>query len=118
MKVKFAINTCYGGFGLEQNVQDTINALKTDRGLPNFEWIDSLKRTDKEMIEVIEKYQAEGIDVNDTFADVQIIEVEMKDPRYELVEYDGLESINTPDSIPWDIAETPELMDKFPQYYV
>jgi hypothetical protein len=56
----------------------------------------SLKRTDEDLVSVVESL---GEKANGKYADLQIAVVENK---YRIIEYDGAESVETPDDIEWD----------------
>lgn len=55
-----------------------------------------MPRYDKDLIDVVETL---GDEANGRFAELQVVEID--DDRYRIIEYDGLESVETPSSIAW-----------------
>lgn len=56
-------------------------------------------RHDKELIAFVEDYKAKGLDPSSRFSDIQIVEIEGN--KYIIDEYDGYESVITPEDIDW-----------------
>ena len=118
MEVKIAINTSYGGFSLSEEASEMFNDLK---GLkkddeyyvdPKYGYI-NCPRYDSDLIKVIETL---GEKAKGNFSRLQI--VTLSEPRFRIQEYDGSEWIETPDGIKWDIIDTPEAREEFPEYFI
>lgn len=98
---KVAYNACYGGFSLSSEAV----ALGKKIAGPDSKWnqIDSkyglergVGRHDATLIVVIEKL---GDKANGMCAKLKIEEIDT--PMYRIDEYDGYESVETPDSVDW-----------------
>lgn len=116
MSYKVVINRCYGGFSLSREAVllgrglsgdpewggPTITGDKYDNGEP----VDSdygyvkLPRHDKVLVEVVEKL---GKAAGGSHADLKVKEIGSR--YYVIDEYDGMESIQTAESIGWIDAE-------------
>ena len=88
---KVVYSACYGGFGL--------SALAVNRGRElsgNPKWGgNEIPRHDPVLVQVVEEL---GDEASGEYADLTIAEVEGK---YRIEEYDGLESVHTPESYDW-----------------
>lgn len=96
---KVVYNTCYGGFGLSKEACEYLNE-KYNMGI-NVQYgylPDDVERHDSRVIEVVElmKDKADGF-----CAKLKIIKIDA--PMYRIDDYDGLESVETPDSYDWII---------------
>lgn len=69
--------------------------------------VDRLARHDKDLIAVIEEL---GDAANGPCSKLRIDEIHV--PIYRITEYDGYESVETPDNIGWCVIETNELPEK------
>ena len=92
MKHKVVINTCYGGYGLSK---EAIQWLKNKYGDD-----DILERHDPRLVDCVETL---GEKANGKFSRLAVVEIDSN--RYRIDEYDGRESIETPDSIAWTVIE-------------
>lgn len=108
---KVVINSCFGGFGLSDEAMDRLvelgyelepnpdyNPHKKSFFNPKYYQPYSISRTDPTLIQVVEEL---GERANDDCAKLKVVEVE---GLYRITEYDGLESIETPDNIDWESA--------------
>ena len=93
MKHKIAINKDYGGFSLSD---EAIKWLKAHG--KEFDDLEDIKRHDPLLIECIETL---GKKANGSCADIAIKEIDSN--WYRIQEYDGIEWIETPESIDWEI---------------
>lgn len=95
---KIAYNACYGGFSLSEKAILRLKELgveyKTDYDF------DCMKRHDPRLIQVIEEL---GEEASGGCAELEICEIEGK--LYRISEYDKMESVETPDTTEWEIAE-------------
>jgi len=94
MTYKVAYNACYGGYGLSDLA---IGRLK-DYGF-SFEYdfdFNYIPRHDPTLIRVIEEL---GEEASDKFADIQIRII--SGSYYRVSDYDGRETVVTPDSMEW-----------------
>lgn len=98
---KIAINRCYGGFGLSEAGLARYVELK---GLSAQEaedlWSGDIERHDPILIRVLEEM---GEDSWGDFAEIEIEEL-ASGTKYVINEYDGMENIQTIDSMDWKIA--------------
>ena len=96
---KVVINNCFGGFGLSTEALDYLEdkfGLQVIRDRYGSYLEDNLERHDHRLVEVVEVL---GEEASDSFSRLVIREV--SSPMYRIEEYDGLESIETPDSVDW-----------------
>jgi hypothetical protein len=91
MKRKVVYNACHGGFGLSEKGREMLDSLKGDEGLCEYE----LERHDLDLVKVVETL---GDLASASYARLKVGEVE---GLYHIGEYDGFESICTPDSYVW-----------------
>ena len=98
---KVVYNSCSGGFGLSEKAS---NYLIEKYGIdinPKYGFLpDGMPRHDERLIEVIELM---GDDANGFCAKLKIHETQSK--VYRIDEYDGYESVETPDLIDWVVIE-------------
>ncbi len=108
-KTKVLISQCYGGYGLTQEV---LNKYKEATGKETKKY--DIPRHDKDLIRIVEEI---GLDkAGDTFAKLTIIEI--PGAQYNVVEYDGYESIDYPEGKDWILVDTPEKRDKYPELFL
>jgi hypothetical protein len=96
---KVVINGCYGGWGLSQAALTWLH----DHGSPHVvecsfrglaEISNGIPRHDPLLVEVVERL---GPEVNTNLSELEIVTIDSD--RYRIVEYDGLESVETPESV-------------------
>jgi len=92
---KIVINTCYGGFGLSPEAFARYRELG---GLEEYEW--DIKRTDPCLIQAVEEFAEKAWG---NHAELEIQELS-SGTKYVLREYDGIEWLETIDSIEWEVA--------------
>lgn len=85
---KIVINSCYGIFNLSI---DALQWLKDVYELTDKEFV-SLQRHDPRLIECVETL---GSEANGPFSELTVIKIPRN--KYKIEEYDGLESIVTPE---------------------
>lgn len=95
--VKIVYNACYGGFGLSDEALDLYEQLAGKR----LEWHGDLVRHDPHLVAVVEQL---GQKANTCYSNLVIEEVPAG-TLYRIDEYDGMESIITPDTYEWVLAE-------------
>ena len=88
---KVVVNRCYGGFGLSEEAQ---KQLDTHKGKHISEY--DIPRHDKDLVAIVEEL---GDKASDKYADLEIAQI--KSNKYNIREYDGMEYVETPDSIDW-----------------
>ncbi len=84
-------SACYGGFGLSKQALDMYEDITGEKYA-----VYSGSRHDKALVQVVEDLGSEL--ASGRFANLQIATV---DNRYRIDEYDGFESVETPESIDW-----------------
>lgn len=94
---KVVYNTCYGGFSLSKKASQYLNE-KYGLGISeNYGYVDDvLSRHDQRLVEVVELM---GDEASGTYSDLRIFELEGW--VYRIDEYDGLETVETPDCVDW-----------------
>ena len=90
---KVVVNRCYGGFGLSEEAQ---KQLDTRKGKHIGEY--DIPRHDKDLVEIVERL---GKEASSNYADLEIAQI--KSNKYNIRDYDGMEYVETPDSIDWII---------------
>lgn len=111
---KIVYNDCYGGFSLSKvalaryaeikgwkfvdEPEGTFLLMPSGEEMYNYEIGDN--RTDPVLVQVVEEL---GVEANDNYSHLMIAELPAGS-LYRIVEYDGLEYIETPETINWDIA--------------
>lgn len=85
---KVVINTCFGIFLLSRKAEDWLN---TNYNIKPSEYID-LARHDLRLIECVETL---GSEANGQFSELTVVKIPGN--KYKIEEYDGLESIITPE---------------------
>lgn len=96
---KIVYNACYGGFSL------STKAIVRGREIAGEFWGDDwgargISRHDPTLIRVVEEL---GLAASGACAKLEIIELP-SGAQYRIDEYDGSESVNTPESYEWEIA--------------
>lgn len=114
MKNKIVYNACHGGFGLSRKainrlleihpsqiiigaIHDEI-AVHDELGWKNYDSFDiyAIPRHDPYMVQVVEEMGQESFGCH---AELAILEIE--GDTYRIEEYDGAESVETPNTIEW-----------------
>lgn len=97
---KVVINVCYGGFSLSKEASEILRDQGVDIN-PCYGYLhDDLPRHDKRLVEVVEKL---GEKANRKFSKLKVVEIDS--PMYRIDEYDGMESVETPDSVDWVVIK-------------
>ena len=97
---KLVINTCYGGFGLSERA---LKALALIKGMAEESperlrvWQYSIPRYDHDLVEVVEFLGAEA---SGDSANLEVVTIE--GAHFRIKEYDGYESVETPNTIRWE----------------
>ena len=113
--VGIVYNACFGGFGLSDQAIARYAQIKGVH--PDSLYHRDIPRNDPALVQVLEelKQQARNAPAllqvalelkgraNTVFSSLQI-EYLPKGTRYRIAEYDGLEAVETPDSIRWEVA--------------
>lgn len=99
---KVVINTCFGGFGLSDSAMDMMvqRGYKVERATYGSYFETDIDRHNEDLIDVIETL---GDEANGRFADLTIVEFEGN--VYQIDEYDGYESLLTPEGQRWIVIE-------------
>ena len=79
--MKIVINECFGGFAVNDNIVKILN-LESRYDLED-------DRTNAKLIELIES----GVNVNDDYSDLVVVEIPDDATDYTIEEYDGWETI-------------------------
>ncbi len=100
--VKVVYNACYGGFSLSPKAGDLYEELsgKKLQRYGDYVWGDGVSRSDPFLVQVVETL---GKDASGQCAKLAITTVP-KGCLYRIDEYDGLESVETPDTMDWTVA--------------
>jgi len=96
MMNKVVLNCCYGGFNLSNNAYKWLN---DNYGLSVKE-SDDLPRHDKRLVECVETL---GKKVNGCCSSLSVMD--FNGNMYRIVEYDGYESLQTPNNVDWIVIE-------------
>ena len=97
---KVVINTCWGGFGLSKAAEARYNEIASELGMDEIDSVYDLSRHCPILIQVVEEL---GDAASDDFAELCIVQIPGN--RYKVREYDGAESIETPETIRWTVIE-------------
>ena len=95
MNYKVVVNRCYGGFSLSEEAEARYNKYAEAAGLPPFD-VYECPRHCPFLIQVVEEM---GGKVDGSFSNLQIVSIEGN--QYRIREYDGMESVETPESQTW-----------------
>ena len=90
---KVVYNACYGGFGLSEEAKERFAELT---GRPVDTYHRDIDRHDRALVQVVEEL---GDAASDYCGHLRIAEIEGS--MYRIGEYDGFESVETPDEIQW-----------------
>ena len=93
MANKVVYNDCYGGYGLSKAARVYLAGFGISEDVCEYD----IKRHDPRLVQVVENL---GIAANGECADLQIMNIGSED-RYNIDEYDGLETVATPDNTAW-----------------
>ena len=89
---KVVINSCYGGFGLSDKARERLKELGLE-----FKWQYDIPRHHPLLVQVVEEL---GEEASDHYAKLKVEEINSN--LYKIDEYDGLESVLTPnDNAGW-----------------
>ena len=93
---KVVINTCYGGFSLTPEAMERLKELGEDRSMYD------LERHNPKLVQVVEELGTEA--AGGSYTKLKLVEIYCS--KYRIKEYDGAESVETPDTIIWtDVGE-------------
>ena len=96
---KVVINNCFGGFDLSTEALDYLEdkfGLQVIRDRYGSYLEDNLERHDPRLVEVVEVLGEKA-----SASCSRLVIEEVSSPMYRIEEYDGRESIETPDSLDW-----------------
>lgn len=96
--VGIVYNACFGGFGLSDQAIARYAQIKGVH--PDSLYHRDIPRNDPALLQVALELKGRA---NTVFSSLQI-EYLPKGTRYRIAEYDGLEAVETPDSIRWEVA--------------
>ena len=96
--VGIVYNACFGGFGLSDQAIARYAEIKGVH--PASIYHRDIPRNDPVLLQVALELKSRA---NTVFSSLQI-EYLPKGTRYRIAEYDGLEAVETPDSIRWEVA--------------
>lgn len=97
---KVVINVCYGGFSLSKEASEILRDQGVDIN-PCYGYLpDDVPRHDKRLVEVVEKL---GDKAGRKFSKLKVVEIDSL--MYRIDEYDGWESVETPDSVDWVVIK-------------
>lgn len=96
---KIVYNACFGSFGLSRLARHEYCKLS---GVQLDEDVSELKRHDPYLVTVLETLGSTA--ASDIYACLKIEEIQGS--KYRITEYDGFESVETPDDVDWiDVGE-------------
>lgn len=95
---KIVINVCFGGFGLSEKAFNWLRAhgITDEETLTDWRFGD-IPRHNPLLVELVETL---GEEVNGRCADLRVVDISPS-TRYRVYEYDGAESVETPETIQW-----------------
>ena len=93
---KILYNACFGGFGLSEEAIAEYNKRTGN----DIKWSDDIERDDPVLVAIVEEM---GDKANGPYSRIRIAELNVG-TKYYIDEYDGRESVLTPDNIDWKIA--------------
>ncbi len=108
MKNKVVINGGYGGFGLSDEAKRLYEKLSGSEIDEN-----DIDRSDPILVEVVETL---GEIAGGDYASLCVVEID--DIYYRITEYDGMEDVETPNSMHWSIVDTPEVRGLYPELFL
>lgn len=97
---KVAYNACFGGFSLSEEASEYLRDKFGIEINPKFGFIYDLERHDVRLIETIERF---GDDASGHCSDIKIETI--SSPIYRIDDYDGNETVKTPDLIDWSVIK-------------
>lgn len=97
---KVVINTCFGGFGLSEAAEARYDEIAAERGMDGFDSVYDLSRHCPILVQVVEEL---GDAASDDLSELCIVQIPGN--RYKIREYDGRESIETPEGIRWTVIQ-------------
>lgn len=92
---KVVYNACYGGFGLSTLATQEIMKRKGFDENSDDDFVCELPRTDPDLVAVVEEL---GEKAN---GDCAMLRIKVVQDKYRITEYDGIETVETPESIKW-----------------
>lgn len=98
---KVVYNACYGGFSLSPEAEALYIDRKFNGEKPKNFYNRDVGRGDQVLVQIVEEL---GAKADGYCARLRIAEVPYGS-KYRIDEYDGFESVETPDSYEWVIAE-------------
>jgi len=96
MSHKVVYNSCFGGFGLSDKAVAWLKERYPEITGDSYDIVHSLTRHDARLVAVVE---ALGDEASGGFASLMVETIEV--PMYRIDEYDGNETVQTPDDIVW-----------------
>lgn len=96
MKKKVVVNYCYGGFGLSQKAEELYRQYSGDTET----YAHDIPRHCPHLVRVVEEL---GKAASGPCANLVVEEIEGN--RYLIFEYDGAETLNTPENMDWTVIE-------------
>ena len=118
ISVKVVYNNCYGGCSLSERATEMLNDIKGYKKGDRL-WISpkygyfSCPRHDADLVKVVETLGKEASGVHS-----KLVVETITSPLYMLEEYDGIETIYTPNNIDWTVVDTPEVAEKYPEFFL
>lgn len=91
--VKVVLNKCFGGFSFSEAAEKRLAELK---GVEEPVYARGVSRHDPDLVQVVEEM---GDAADGDFASLAIVETDSD--RYRIHNYDGMESLETPETIDW-----------------
>jgi len=115
-KVTFevVINTCHGGFGMDQALLDNIKERK------GHEVDEGIRRDDPDFIAALREMQTDKHYRGAPYAELYILTVTSVSPLFVIREYDGFESVETIEDFEREaeLSQAKEFGKIFPQLYI
>ena len=101
---KVVVNSCYGGFGLSKAAKRLFNQIQIDRKIPvtvwDEIWMGDIPRHHPILVRVVELL---GERAGERYSDLRVVEIPGN--QYLISEYDGFESIQTPEWMNWTFID-------------
>lgn len=105
MKHKVVYNSCFGGFSLSKEASRMLNEIKgeevVDMKYGYLPYDGTISRHDKDLVYVVETLGSKR--ASGMCAELSVIEISGN--LYNIEEYDGSESVYTPEGYSWTIIE-------------
>lgn len=96
VKIKVVFNDCYGGFGLSNLAKEKLEEWGVNSSTLKD---DELPRHHPLLVRVVEELESEA---NGRYASLKVCEIEGR--RYRIDEYDGSETVMTPEDTDWIVV--------------